>query len=87
MLGLPGSAYHLEFTSARGHKAGRAPTEHNLLVFYLDDPDEWRAAVERMRNAGYRATPAFNPYWDRNGITFEDPDNYRVVFQQARWSL
>ena len=33
------------------------------------------------------ATPvkAFNPYWDRKGKTFEDPDGYRVVLQQASW--
>ena len=37
MLGVPGSSYHLEFTRKRGHVAGRAPTEDNLLVFYLPD--------------------------------------------------
>jgi hypothetical protein len=26
---------------------------------------------------------AFNPYWDRSGRTFEDPDGYRVVLQNA----
>jgi len=35
MLGLPGAPYHFEFTQARGHHAGRAPTEDNLLVFYF----------------------------------------------------
>jgi len=28
---------------------------------------------------------AFNPYWDKNGKTFEDPDGYRVVLQRASW--
>ena len=36
-----------------------------------------------MEKAGYRAVKAFNPYWDKNGRTFVDPDGYRVVLQQA----
>jgi catechol 2,3-dioxygenase-like lactoylglutathione lyase family enzyme len=85
MLGSPGAQYHFEFTRARGHTAGRAPTPDNLLVFYLPDQAEWRAAVARMQAAGFDPVPAFNPYWDRNGRTFEDPDGYRVVLQNAAW--
>ena len=86
MLGHEGAPYHFEFTRARGHTAGRAPTPDNLLVFYLPDEEAWRAAVERMRGAGSEPVPAFNPYWDRDGVTFEDPDGYRVVFQRAAWT-
>jgi catechol 2,3-dioxygenase-like lactoylglutathione lyase family enzyme len=86
MLGRPGAAYHLEFTTKRGHAAGRAPTADNLLVFYIPDVAEWTEAVERMRTAGFAPVPAFNPYWDRNGVTFEDPDGYRVVLQNAEWT-
>ena len=86
MLGHKGSAYHLEFTRKRGHTAGRAPTEDNLLVFYLPDEVEWQQAVQRLEGCGYRAIKAFNPYWDKQGKTFEDPDGYRVVLQNTRWS-
>jgi len=85
MLGHQGSAYHLEFTRSRGHVAGRAPTKDNLLVFYLPNLGEWRRAVARLDRLGYRAMDAFNPYWDRDGKTFEDPDGYRVVLQNANW--
>jgi catechol 2,3-dioxygenase-like lactoylglutathione lyase family enzyme len=85
MLGHEGAAYHLEFTRKRGHEAGRAPTRDNLLVFYLPDGDQWRRAVERLTGLGYRPVKAFNPYWDRKGVTFEDPDGYRVVLQNATW--
>ena len=27
----------------------------------------------------------FNPYWDRQGVTFSDDDGYRVVIQHAAW--
>jgi catechol 2,3-dioxygenase-like lactoylglutathione lyase family enzyme len=87
MLGRPGAPYHFEFTRAAGHVAGRAPTEDNLLIFYIPDEAEWQAAVARMQDAGFDPVPAFNPYWDANGRTFEDPDGYRVVIQHAAWTL
>jgi hypothetical protein len=87
MLGKAGAPYHLEFTQADGHTAGGAPTADNLLVFYLPDPMEWQAAVARMTNAGFAPVAAFNPYWDRDGKTFEDPDGYRVVLQRGAWDL
>jgi catechol 2,3-dioxygenase-like lactoylglutathione lyase family enzyme len=85
MLGLPDASYHLEFTRKRGHTAGRAPTQDNLLVFYVSDKQEWLQATERMSAAGYQPVPSFNPYWDRSGQTYEDPDGYRVVIQNQSW--
>jgi len=85
MLGMPGASYHLEFTRQRGHIAGRAPTQENLLVFYFPDGNEWQAAFNRMVGAGYAPVASHNPYWNISGRTFEDPDGYRVVFQNAAW--
>jgi catechol 2,3-dioxygenase-like lactoylglutathione lyase family enzyme len=85
MLGRSGAPYHFEFTHAHGHSAGRAPSQDNLLVFYLPDRTEYETAVRSMRTAGFDPVPSFNPYWDRNGTTFEDPDGYRIVLQNAAW--
>jgi catechol 2,3-dioxygenase-like lactoylglutathione lyase family enzyme len=85
MLGGQGAPYHLEFTRKHGHSAGRAPTADNLLVFYHPDRADWQAAVQKMRAAGFAPVPSFNPYWDQDGATFEDPDGYRVVLQNAAW--
>ncbi|KAL6881154.1 Glyoxalase/Bleomycin resistance protein/Dihydroxybiphenyl dioxygenase [Trichoderma novae-zelandiae] len=79
MLGHKGAGYHLEFTSKKGHTVGRAPTEDNLLVFYLPEGKDFEEAVRRMGGAGLAAVRSFNPYWDRCGKTFEDADGYRVV--------
>lgn len=87
MLGRKGAPWHLEFTRAHDHDAPRAPSRDHLLVLYLPDRAEWEAAVERMRDAGYSPVVSFNPYWDRNGATFEDPDGYRVVLQNAAWMV
>ncbi len=86
MVGLPGAPYHLEFTHQRGHAVGDAPSQDNLLVFYLPDRDQWKSAVDRMIAAGYDPVASLNPYWDLAGQTFEDPDGYRVVLQNATWS-
>jgi len=85
MLGRKEAAYHLAFVHKAGHKAGRAPSEDNLLVFYLPDADEWEQAVARLEELGHKSVKAFNPYWDKKGKTFEDPDGYRVVLQHASW--
>jgi len=84
MLGHENAPYHLEFVQKAGHRAGQAPTEDNLLVFYLDD-QAFTEAVEQLQRQGYQPAPAFNPYWDRHGRTFEDPDGYRIVLQNGGW--
>lgn len=85
MLGHAGHGYHLELTHQRGHTAGKAPNAEHLLVFYLPDEDAWKAAVEQLESQGYPSVRSNNPYWERRGKTFEDPDGYRVVLQNARW--
>ena len=85
MLGCEGAAYHLEFTRKAGHKTGNAPTQDNLLVFYLPDAEDWKRALARLEGLGYEPVRSFNPYWDKQGKTFEDPDGYRVVLQNAAW--
>jgi YycE-like protein len=86
MLGVPGASWHLEFTQQHGHIAGRAPTAENLVVFYLPSKQDWQSAIDRMAAAGYTPVASNNPYWDLSGCTFEDPDGYRVVFQNSAWS-
>jgi hypothetical protein len=85
MLGHTGANYHLEFTRRHGHEPGRAPSEEHLLVFYLPDAEEWQRAVERLVRLGHHPVASCNPYWDRRGRTFEDPDGDRVVLQNAAW--
>lgn len=87
ILGRKGSPYHLEFTRNRGHKAGKAPGQENLLVFYIPDLEEWNAAIDRMRKHGYEPVKSYNPWWDNGGLTFEDVDGYRVVLHNANWDM
>lgn len=86
ILGNSNSPYHFEFTSSASHDAGRAPTQDHLIIFYLPDRDVWEAAVRQMAETGFESVKSLNPYWDRQGLTFEDLDGYRVVLQCASWS-
>ncbi|EPP0991686.1 VOC family protein, partial [Yersinia enterocolitica] len=77
ILGHPHHAYHLEFTHHRGMRVGFAPTQDNLLVFYLLNEAQWAGQCQQMLAAGFRAVVSYNPYWDVSGKTFEDTDGYR----------
>lgn len=87
MLGHSQLSYHLEFTTQPGHPAGRAPNKESLLVFYLPIKEDWNDAVDRMISQGYEPVASLNPYWDVKGRTFEDPDGYRIVLQNASWPV
>ena len=86
MLGLEGSSYHFEFTHYRTHPVVPAPTPEDLLVFYMPAAAEWQTACASMLAAGFKQVSPFNPYWETRGRTYEDPDGYRIVLQQAQWS-
>jgi hypothetical protein len=84
MVGHPDHHYHLEFTTHTSEKAGRAPTLENLLVFYIPDDSDYKKAIERISNSGFKKVKSFNPYWEGGAQTFEDIDGYRVVINNAK---
>lgn len=83
MLGLPGHEYHLEFTQHEHGSPCPAPTRDNLLVFYIPDRQAIDRLVARMAELGHSPVPPENPYWAERGITFEDPDGWRVVLMNT----
>ena len=86
MLGSLGTDYHFEFTYSRGHPVRPAPTAEDLAVFYIPSETEWQAACSSMEAAGFKPVASYNPYWEKNGRTYEDLDGYRIVLQQAEWN-
>ncbi|WP_233260538.1 VOC family protein [Paenisporosarcina sp. OV554] len=79
MYGLPDTNFHLEFTA---HEAGSpcpAPTNDNLLVFYLPNWDVINKVASTLEEMGYPEVKSENPYWEDAGITIEDPDGWRIV--------
>lgn len=85
MLGHADYLYHLEFTHHRGTMVGKAPTQDNLLIFYMPDKAEWDKTCTAMEAAGFLSVASYNPFWDEAGRTFEDLDGYRVVLQNSHW--
>ena len=81
-LALPGTGAHLEFTAGGAH-AAPAPHPESLLVLYLGDPASVEAVVARL---GIDPIPPANPYWAEHGLTFPDPDGFRVVLVPERWN-
>jgi len=81
-LAVPGTGAHLELTAGGGHGA---PVRHpeSLLVLYLGDDEAVRAAAERL---GVDPLAPANPYWAVHGLTFADPDGFRVVLAGERWA-
>ncbi len=86
MLGAVDLSYHFEFTQCRIHPVVPSPTHEDLAVFYIPDTIEWQRMSGAMLAAGFNEVAPFNPYWAIRGRTFEDPDGYRVVLQNATWS-
>lgn len=85
MLGDPRARVHLEFTRSRAHRVTPSPSAEDLLVLFIPDESEWRAACNNMLAAGFKQVASFNPYWDVRGRTYVDPDGYRTVLERAEW--
>ncbi|MFF0875144.1 VOC family protein [Micromonospora aurantiaca (nom. illeg.)] len=84
MLGLPGAGWHLELVGGATLAVEPRPTGEDLLVLYLDGPAD-DELVPRLERAGGTRVSA-GPYWDRWGVTFADPDGYRLVLCTRAWS-
>ena len=81
-LEVPGSGAHLELTAGGGHGAPE-PHPESLLVLYLGDAPAVRAVAARL---GSEPVAPANPYWAEHGLTFADPDGFRVVLVPERWA-
>ncbi|MEL1242912.1 VOC family protein [Flavobacterium sp. DGU11] len=77
-LGIPGADWHLEFTIS-DEAAKHKPDEDDLLVFYPASIEEYERIIQRFTENNNPALESKNPYWKANGITYADPDGYRIV--------
>jgi catechol 2,3-dioxygenase-like lactoylglutathione lyase family enzyme len=79
MLGLPGYDYHLELTQYTAQTPCPTPGKENLLVLYMPNREAIDRLVSRLAALGRTAVSSENPYWETRGVSFEDPDGWRVV--------
>jgi catechol 2,3-dioxygenase-like lactoylglutathione lyase family enzyme len=80
-LEVPGTGAHLELTSGGAHGAP-VPHPESLIVLYLGDEATVLATSARL---GVEPVAPANPYWAEHGLTFEDPDGFRVVLVPEPW--
>ncbi|WP_153125476.1 VOC family protein [Peribacillus tepidiphilus] len=85
MLGHENHSWHLEFTTSP-KPPNRVSDPDDLLVFYYEEETFYNRAVKRLMDAGIEVVKAENPYWDRVGKTFLDPDGNRIVLCNKRWN-
>lgn len=84
MVGALGAAWHLELVADPvAHAEARSGPE-DLLVLYVG-PEFDPTLVDRLRECGGTRVTAANPYWERWGVTVEDPDGYRLVLSHRHW--
>jgi catechol 2,3-dioxygenase-like lactoylglutathione lyase family enzyme len=84
MLGWPQASWHLELVAGHHLAAPPSPTDQDLLVLYLDGPVD-ASLIAGLEAAGGRRVGQ-GPYWDRWGVTVQDPDGYRLVLSTRGWS-
>ena len=53
-------------------------------MLYLGDAEAVQQAAVRL---GVDPIPPANRYWAEHGLTFEDPDGFRVVLMPERWEV
>lgn len=82
-LGLPGADWHLEFTISDIAPI-HLPDDDDLLVFYAETVTEFNSIKEKFIAENIKPSAPKNPYWEKNGITFEDPDGFRIVISLVR---
>ncbi|MEV2241946.1 VOC family protein [Micromonospora sp. NPDC049891] len=84
MLGWPEASWHLELVGGSNLGVAPSPTAEDLLVLYLSRPVD-EAMISELEEAGGRQVSQ-SAYWDRWGVTVEDPDGYRLVLSSRAWS-
>ncbi|MGK0388729.1 MAG: putative glyoxalase superfamily protein PhnB [Maribacter sp.] len=80
-FGIKGESWHLEFTVS-DDDADHHPDEDDLWVFYMNGETEYQVLIQKIKAAGIPSISAKNPYWNRNGTTFLDPDGFGVVISK-----
>lgn len=84
MVGASGATWHLELVHDPEAHAASRPGPEDLLVLYLGAAIE-SGLVERLTRCGGTRVTSPNPYWQRWGVTLEDPDGYRLVLSHRSW--
>jgi len=76
-LTFPNQTWHLEFTSSEA-PVEHQPDEDDLIVLYPGN-ENYDSFVSELKAKGIKTVSAKNPYWNKNGFHFKDPDGFGIV--------
>lgn len=77
-LGKKNLDWHLEFTIS-DEKANHIFDEDDLIVFYIDNKEEFEKIISKFKENNIQEVKPKNPYWEQNGKMYLDPDGYRII--------
>lgn len=80
-LGKKGESWHLEFTvSDEAPKHQIDPDD--LLVFYPESEEVLNRIISGLKDNNILPIKSKNPYWNKHGVEFLDPDNFRIIISK-----
>lgn len=82
-IGKKGLDWHLEFTVSND-QAEQAFDAEDFLVFYFENEQRFIAFHQTLTAKGIRSIPNKNPYWNRFGKTYLDPDGHGIILSYKR---
>lgn len=83
-IGLPGALWHLEFTTTREHVSHKFD-EDDLLVFYPESKEDYEDMLVSLYNNDVVEEVPKNPYWEKNGKLFKDPDGHGIIVSSVKF--
>lgn len=85
-LGKASEDWHLEFTQNDELPISKFD-EDDILVFYPETKSEYNKILENIKTFEVSLLKPKNPYWQKNGICFEDCDHYKIVVSDEKISI
>jgi catechol 2,3-dioxygenase-like lactoylglutathione lyase family enzyme len=82
-IGKPNLDWHLEFTKSND-LANHIFDEDDILVFYPETILEFKTLINNLLNNAFSTITSKNPYWNKNGKMFLDPDGYQIVLSDLK---
>lgn len=84
-IGRTNFDWHFEFTQSDA-KANHFSDEDDITVLYPDTIEEYNSLINKLLNNNISTIASKNPYWNKNGKMFMDPDGFRIIISNLKAS-
>ncbi|RTY88739.1 VOC family protein [Flavobacterium sp. RSP15] len=82
-IGKPKLDWHFEFTQSDA-KADHTFDQDDVTVLYSKTISEYNQFINRLLDNNISIITSKNPYWNKNGKMFLDPDGFRIVVSDLK---